>query len=133
MADIQGPSSSSAVTRDNEETDKREVAGKAVVEKEIAKWKANEIARIERRRREKLAVNGRGVGDVPRAAGRQPEKYGARGPPTFNIRQQQQQQQVPTEQIQQLIFNTLNQQTGPLSGWQAGVLVQQRIGLIFNL
>jgi hypothetical protein len=54
--------------------------------------------------------------------------------------QQQQQQQRPPQaqnnasgQIQQLIFQTLNQQTGPLSGWQAGVPIQERMGLIFNL
>ncbi len=52
--------------------------------------------------------------------------------------QQQQQQRQPqgqntTGQIQQLIFNTLNSQTGPLSGWQAGVLINERISLIFNV
>jgi hypothetical protein len=36
-------------------------------------------------------------------------------------------------QIQSIIFNTLNSQTGPLSGWQAGVLIQERISLIFNM
>ncbi len=52
---------------------------------------------------------------------------------------QQQQQRQPqgqnnaTGQIQQLIYNTLNSQTGPLSGWQAGVLINERIGLIFNM
>jgi hypothetical protein len=58
-------------------------------------------------------------------------------------RQQQQQQRQPqgpnatgpnaTGQIQQLIFNTLNSQTGPLSGWQAGVLINERMSLIFNV
>ena len=49
--------------------------------------------------------------------------------------QQQRQQQGPNAsgQIQQLIFQTLNQQTGPLSGWQASVQIQERMGLIFNL
>jgi hypothetical protein len=49
--------------------------------------------------------------------------------------QQQRQQQGPNAsgQIQQLIFQTLNQQTGPLSGWQASVPIQERMGLIFNL
>jgi hypothetical protein len=50
---------------------------------------------------------------------------------------QQQQQQRPqtgaTTQIQSLIFNTLNAQTGPLTGWQAGVLPNERMGLIFNV
>jgi len=32
-----------------------------------------------------------------------------------------------------MIFNTLNAQTGPLSGWQAGVLINERMGLIFNV
>jgi len=52
--------------------------------------------------------------------------------------QQQQQQHQPqasnaSSQIQQMIFNTLNAQTGPLSGWQAGVLINERMGLIFNV
>jgi hypothetical protein len=49
--------------------------------------------------------------------------------------QQQRQQQGPNAsgQIQQLIFQTLNQQTGPLNGWQASVQIQERMGLIFNL
>jgi hypothetical protein len=53
--------------------------------------------------------------------------------------QQQQQQQRQNQngpaaiQIQSIIFNTLNTQTGPLSGWQAGVLIQERISLIFNM
>jgi hypothetical protein len=55
-------------------------------------------------------------------------------------RQQQQQQQRPPQgpqgaqgQIQNMIFQTLNQQTGPLSGWQAGMSIQERMALIFNL
>jgi hypothetical protein len=56
-------------------------------------------------------------------------------------RQQQGQQQQrqnqnnggPTGQIQQLIFHSLNQNTAPLSGWQATVLIQERISLIFNM
>lgn len=54
-------------------------------------------------------------------------------------RQQQGQQQRPnqpsgpTGQIQQMIYHHLNQNTGPLSGWQAGVLIQERISLIFNI
>lgn len=36
-------------------------------------------------------------------------------------------------QIQRIIFNALNTQTGPLSGWQAGVLIQERLILIFNV
>ena len=54
--------------------------------------------------------------------------------------QQQQQQQRPPQgppsaqgQIQNMIFQTLNQQTGPLSGWQATMSIQERMALIFNL
>jgi hypothetical protein len=52
--------------------------------------------------------------------------------------QQQQQQRGPqngnaTNAMQQMIFNTLNTQTGNLTGWQAQVLIQERIGLIFNM
>jgi hypothetical protein len=36
-------------------------------------------------------------------------------------------------QIQAMIFETLNQQTGPLSGWQAGMWIQERMDLIFAL
>lgn len=39
----------------------------------------------------------------------------------------------PTGQVQQLIFHSLNQNTGQLTGWQATVLIQERIGLIFNM
>jgi len=35
--------------------------------------------------------------------------------------------------IQDLIFQTLNQQTGTLRGWQCEVHTQERIRLIFNL
>jgi hypothetical protein len=41
--------------------------------------------------------------------------------------------QTAAAQSQQLIFQTLNEQTGLLSGWQALVLIQERAGLIFNL
>jgi hypothetical protein len=53
--------------------------------------------------------------------------------------QQQQRQQPqrpqgnPSSGIQQLIYQTLNAQTGPLSGWQANVLIQERMSLVFNM
>jgi hypothetical protein len=54
--------------------------------------------------------------------------------------QQQQQQQQPrpgtnglSGQIQNHIFQTLNAQTGPLTGWQAQMLLQERISLIMNM
>jgi hypothetical protein len=54
--------------------------------------------------------------------------------------QQQRQQQPqrppqgnPSSNIQQLIFQTLNQQTGPLNGWQSHVLIQERMSLVFNM
>lgn len=48
---------------------------------------------------------------------------------------QQQQRQPPTAtaQIQSIIFQTLTAQTGPLTGWQAGVLPNERMGLILNI
>jgi hypothetical protein len=59
------------------------------------------------------------------------------GPSQMMPQQQQQQRQNQNGpaaiQIQSIIFNTLNAQTGPLSGWQAGVLIQERISLIFNM
>lgn len=64
------------------------------------------------------------------------QQMGKGGP--RQMMQQRKQQRQPQAlggpgQIQQLIFQTLNKQTGPLSGWQARVHVQERIGLIFNL
>lgn len=52
--------------------------------------------------------------------------------------QQQQQQQRPAQGnpssgMQQLIFQTLKIQTGQLSGWQANVLIQERMSLVFNM
>ncbi|KUJ20910.1 uncharacterized protein LY89DRAFT_418839 [Mollisia scopiformis] len=50
--------------------------------------------------------------------------------------QQQQRQPQNTNasaQIQQMIYATLTQQPGPLSGWQAQVLPNERMGLIFNI
>jgi hypothetical protein len=50
--------------------------------------------------------------------------------------QRQQQQRPPTNastQIQQMIYQTLSAQTGPLSGWQSQILIQERISLIFNM
>lgn len=59
------------------------------------------------------------------------------------MQQQQRQQGQPqrpnqptngaTVQIQQMIYHHLTQNTGPLTGWQATVLIQERIGLIFNM
>ncbi|KAH8815602.1 hypothetical protein F5884DRAFT_183886 [Xylogone sp. PMI_703] len=49
-----------------------------------------------------------------------------------NQQQRPPQNGAPT-QINQLIFQTLNAQTGPLTGWQAGVLIQERISLISNI
>jgi len=70
----------------------------------------------------------------------QPEQMGMGGQMMQQRQQQQQQQQRPPQgppsaqgQIQNMIFQTLNQQTGPLSGWQAGMSIQERMALIFNL
>ncbi|RQM07203.1 hypothetical protein DH86_00000897, partial [Scytalidium sp. 3C] len=49
-----------------------------------------------------------------------------------NQQQRPPQNGAPT-QINQLIFQTLSAQTGPLTGWQAGVLIQERISLISNI
>ena len=38
-----------------------------------------------------------------------------------------------TGQIQSVIFQQLSQNTGPLMGWQAAVMIQERITLIFNV
>jgi hypothetical protein len=54
--------------------------------------------------------------------------------------QQQQQQQRPggpganaTQQIQHMIYSTVTNQTGTLSGWQSQVAIAERIGLIFSM
>ncbi|TVY57675.1 hypothetical protein LCER1_G004184 [Lachnellula cervina] len=54
--------------------------------------------------------------------------------------QRQQPQRVPQNgggsaqsQIQQVIYQTVSSQTGPLTGWQSNVLIQERIGLIFSI
>lgn len=54
--------------------------------------------------------------------------------------QRQQPQRVPQNgggsaqsQIQQVIYQTVSSQTGPLTGWQSNVLIQERIGLIFSM
>jgi hypothetical protein len=51
---------------------------------------------------------------------------------------QQRQQQRPqgnavAGHMQQMIYNALHQHTGPLEGWRAQVLVQERIALIMNM
>jgi hypothetical protein len=52
-------------------------------------------------------------------------------------RQQQPAQQRPpqgtTAHFQQMVYQTLSAQTGPLNGWQANVLIQERMGLVFNM
>jgi hypothetical protein len=54
-------------------------------------------------------------------------------------RQQQQQQRAggpgsnATQHIQQMIYSTVTNQTGPVSGWQAQVPIPERIGLIFSM
>jgi len=48
-------------------------------------------------------------------------------------RPQQANQNMVSAQIQQLIFTSLQENTGPLEGWQANVLIQERMGMVFNL
>ncbi|CAG8950661.1 hypothetical protein HYFRA_00002871 [Hymenoscyphus fraxineus] len=38
-----------------------------------------------------------------------------------------------TQHIQQLIYSAVTAQTGPITGWQTQVLIQERIGLILNI
>jgi len=47
--------------------------------------------------------------------------------------QRPQQVNMVSAQIQQLIFTSLQENTGPLDGWQASVLIQERMGMVFNL
>jgi hypothetical protein len=67
------------------------------------------------------------------------QHMGAPGQMMPQQRQQQQQQQRPPQNgnpmaaVQQMILQTLNQQTQNLTGWRAQVLIQERMGLIFNL
>ena len=48
-------------------------------------------------------------------------------------RPQQANQNMVSGQIQQLIFAHLQESTGPLEGWQANMLIQERISMVFNL
>lgn len=63
---------------------------------------------------------------------------GGPGPGQIMVQQQQQQQrqgqnpQVST-QIQSMIYSTIQQQTGDLTGWQTQMLPTERMGLIFNM
>jgi hypothetical protein len=52
---------------------------------------------------------------------------------TSNLGQPSNQHEGPAIHIKGIISNALNMQTERLSGWQAGVLIQERIGLIFNM
>lgn len=38
-----------------------------------------------------------------------------------------------TQQIQQLIYQTLKAQTGPATGWKSQLLIQERVGLILSM
>jgi len=62
------------------------------------------------------------------------------GGPAQMMAQRAQSQRAPpnagsnaTTQIQQVIYQTVSQQTGNLTGWQSNVLIQERIGLIFSM
>jgi len=48
-------------------------------------------------------------------------------------RPQQPNQSMVSGQIQQEIFRSLQDNTGPLEGWQANVMIQERISMVFNL
>jgi hypothetical protein len=45
----------------------------------------------------------------------------------------QRQVRQPDTGLQQLIYHKFNEQTGPFSGWQANVLVQERIGYVSDM
>lgn len=47
--------------------------------------------------------------------------------------QRQQQQGAVSNQIQNMIFASLQSNTGPLEGWQATVLIQERMTMVMNL
>jgi hypothetical protein len=46
--------------------------------------------------------------------------------------QQQQRSQLPV-QVQQLVFQKIQENTGPVTGWQSSVIIQERISTVFNL
>jgi hypothetical protein len=54
----------------------------------------------------------------------QRQQQGGQGPP---------QNGTPSNQLQQVIFQALHSQTGVLSGWQASVLIQERMSTVLNL
>jgi len=54
---------------------------------------------------------------------------------TVNLTQQQPQiyPQFGASAAQQHIYQTITQQTGPLNGWQAHILINERMSLVFNM
>ncbi|KAH6720050.1 hypothetical protein BKA61DRAFT_228493 [Leptodontidium sp. MPI-SDFR-AT-0119] len=62
---------------------------------------------------------------------------GGPGPGQIMAQQQQQQRQPQgphaSSQIQAIIYQTLQQQTGTLTGWRTQIMPNERMGLIFNL
>lgn len=55
------------------------------------------------------------------------------GPGQMMPQQRQQQGGNQMSQIQHMILTTLNAQTPNPAGWQAQILVQERMNLIFNM
>jgi len=55
--------------------------------------------------------------------------------PMMPQQMQQRQPQNPhaSAQIQSMIFSTLQQQTGTLTGWRTQIMPNERMGLIFNM
>ena len=63
---------------------------------------------------------------------------GGPGPNQMMAQQQQQQQRQSqgsqgSSQIQAVIYATLQQQTGALTGWRTQIMPNERMGLIFNM
>jgi hypothetical protein len=58
---------------------------------------------------------------------------GAGGNPIMMQTQQQQQQSQPTQALQQMLINQIQQQSGHLTGWQASVGYAERFSQVWHM
>lgn len=65
------------------------------------------------------------------AANFQPHMGGAA--PMMPQQQPQQQRPMPPNQVQHHIFQALSNQPAAVSGWQVGMIVQERLGLVLSM
>ncbi len=58
---------------------------------------------------------------------------GAGGNQMMMQQQQHLPQQPPNNALQQILYTNIQQQTGPLSGWQANIPIQERFGQVWHM